>query len=162
MNMQRPRFAVDSMLGNLAKKFRILGYDTKYFSSIEDEKLIELARNENRILLTKDELLTKNAQKSGITNILVKGSDEIEQIIQIATVVGLGSFAIDTNFSRCVECNGKLQLIDKSNIANKVPRGVFDKQDKFWTCDACKKIYWEGTHFQKLQEFVSRLNERMK
>jgi len=160
--MQRPRFAVDSMLGNLAKKFRILGYDTKYFSSIEDEKLIELARNENRILLTKDELLTKNAQKSGITNILVKGSDEIEQIIQIATVVGLDSFAIDTNFSRCVGCNGKLQLIDKSNIANKVPRGVFDKQDKFWTCDACKEIYWEGTHFQKLQEFVSRLNERMK
>jgi len=162
LNMQRPRFAVDAMLGNLAKKFRILGYDAKYFSSIEDEKLIELARNENRILLTKDELLTKNAQKSGITNILVRGSDEIEQIIQITAAIGLGSFAIDTNFSRCVSCNGKLQLIDKSDIANKIPKGVFEKQNQFWICDICKKIYWEGTHFEKLQEFVTKLNERMK
>ena len=162
MNLQRPDFAVDAMLGNLAKKFRILGYDAKYFSSIEDEKLIELARNENRILLTKDELLTKNAQKSGITNILVRGSDEIEQIIQITAAIGLGSFAIDTNFSRCVSCNGKLQLIDKSDIANKIPKGVFEKQNQFWICDICKKIYWEGTHFEKLQEFVTKLNERMK
>jgi len=132
--MQRPRFAVDSMLGNLAKKFRILGYDTKYFSSIEDEKLIELARNENRILLTKDELLTKNAQKSDITNILVKGSDEIEQIIQIATVVGLDSFAIDTNFSRCVGCNGNPisptrfqgeSLINKTSFGHVMPARRF-------------------------------------
>ena len=162
MSLQRPHFAVDAMLGNLAKKLRILGYDAKYSSSIEDDKLIELAKNENRIILTKDELLTKTAEKLGIRHVLLRGSDEIGQIIQITTAVRLPDFVIDTNFSRCVSCNGKLQLTDKSSVGNKVPRGVYEKQNQFWACDTCKKIYWEGTHFQKLQEFVSRLNERIK
>ena len=162
MNLQRPDFAVDAMLGNLAKKLRILGYNAKYSSSIEDDELIELARKENRIILTKDELLTKNAEKSGIMSVLIRGNDEIEQIIQIRTAIGLSNFVMDTNFSRCVSCNGKLQLIDKSSIASKVPKGVFEKQNQFWICDTCKKIYWEGTHFEKLQEFVTKLNERMK
>lgn len=162
MNLQRPDFAVDAMLGNLAKKLRILGYNAKYSSSIEDDELIELARKENRIILTKDELLTKNAEKSGIMSVLIRGNDEIEQIIQIRTAIGLSNFVMDTNFSRCVSCNGKLQLINKSSIANKVPKGVFEKQNQFWICDTCKKIYWEGTHFEKLQEFVTKLNERMK
>jgi len=162
LNLQRSDFIVDAMLGNLAKKLRILGYNAKYSSSIQDDELIELARKENRIILTKDELLTKNAEKSGITSVLIRGNDEIEQIIQVRRVVGLGNFGIDTNFSRCVSCNGKLQLIDKSSVSSKVPKGVFEKQDQFWTCDTCKKIYWEGTHFEKLQEFVTKLKERVK
>ena len=162
MNLQRPDFAVDAMLGNLAKKLRVIGYNAKYSSSIEDEELIELARKENRIVLTKDELLTKNAEKIGIKSVFIRGNDEIEQIIQVKKAIGLTNFVMDTNFSRCVSCNGKLQLIDKSSIVNKVPKGVFEKQNQFWICDTCKKIYWEGTHFEKLQEFVTKLNERMK
>ncbi len=136
MNLQRPDFAIDAMLGNLAKKLRILGYNTEYSSSIEDEKLIELARKENRILLTKDELLTKKAEKLGITNLLVQGNDEAEQIIQIGREIGLSDFVIDSNFTRCVNCNGKLQEIDKSGITNRIPKGVFEKQNQFWICDS--------------------------
>ena len=54
------------MLGNLAKKLRVLGYDSKYFSSIEDDKLIAIAKNEKRIILTKDAQLTKIAEKQNV------------------------------------------------------------------------------------------------
>ncbi|OLC93886.1 MAG: hypothetical protein AUI92_01905 [Thaumarchaeota archaeon 13_1_40CM_3_38_6] len=112
MNLQRPDFAVDAMLGKLAKKLRVIGYNAKYSSSIEDEKLIELARKENRIVLTKDELLTKNAEKSGIKSVLIRGNDEIEQIIQVKKAIGLSNFVMDTNFSRCVSCNGTKSVLD--------------------------------------------------
>ena len=54
-----PIFFVDAMLGNIAKKLRLIGYDSKYFSDIDDEKLIDIARNENRIIISKDEELIK-------------------------------------------------------------------------------------------------------
>ena len=71
------------MLGNLAKKLRILGYDSKYFSSIEDDKIILIAKNEKRIILTKDEQLTKIAEKQNVSFVLIRGNDELEQILQI-------------------------------------------------------------------------------
>jgi uncharacterized protein with PIN domain len=67
---------------------------------------------------------------------------------------------IDTNNSNCSICNGKLQPIEKQCIIGKVPERVLVKEERFWMCDTCKKIYWEGTHFEKLQEFVTKLNEK--
>ncbi len=161
MSTYKPNFVVDSMLGNLAKKLRILGYDSKYFSSIEDDKLILIAKNEKRIILTKDEQLTKKAEKQEIEFILIRGSDESEQIMQINAKVNFGIFMADTDNSRCIVCNGNLQSVEKYRIIGKIPEGVLEREKKFWMCDSCKKIYWEGTHFEKLREFVMKLNDRM-
>ncbi|MGI0087071.1 MAG: Mut7-C RNAse domain-containing protein [Nitrosotalea sp.] len=163
MSAHKPSFVVDAMLGNLARKLRILGYDSKYESSIEDSELIKFAENQRRVIVTKDENLSKSAEKiGGITTVLIRGNDEIEQLIQIAKKIGLSNFVIDTNSSRCVNCNGKIEAIDKIRIMEKVPLGIYERQEKFWICKGCKKIYWEGTHLIKIQEFVEKLNQRLK
>ena len=77
MSEKKPNFIVDAMLGNLAKKLRVLGYDSKYFSSIEDDKLIAIAKNEKRLILTKDEQLTKIAEKQSVVFVLIRGNNEI-------------------------------------------------------------------------------------
>lgn len=161
MSEKKPIFVVDAMLGNLAKKLRLLGYDSTYFSSIEDEKLITIAKNEKRVILTKDEQLTKAAQNQNAKAILIRGNDEYEQISQINASIRLEKFVIDTNSSRCVICNGKLLPIEKYRIINKIPDGILEREEKFWSCDGCKKIYWKGSHFEKLQEFVNELNNRL-
>ncbi len=162
LSARKPSFVVDAMLGNVARKLRLLGYDSKYDSSIEDPVLIRLADGQKRIIVTKDENLVKNAEKMGITTVLIRGDDEIEQIVQIATKLGLSNFIIDTNSSRCVNCNGKIEAIDKIRIMNKVPPRIYERQEKFWSCRDCKKIYWEGTHLIKIQEFVQMLNQRLR
>ena len=161
MNEKKPNFIVDAMLGNLAKKLRILGYDSKYFSSIADDKLIVIAKNEKRVIITKDAQLTKIAEKQNIDAVLIRGNDEFEQISQINEKIKLGRFVMDTNNSRCIVCNGNLQQIEKYKIIGKIPEGVLEREEKFWMCDSCQKIYWEGTHFEKLQEFVNKLNNRL-
>jgi len=150
------------MLGNLSRKLRVLGFDSKYFSSIEDKQLIELAKKENRLIITKDEELAKAANKINIQVILIRSDDEIDQIIEIATKIGLSSFSMDTNYARCVSCNGRLEFVEKSGLKDKVPIGVYERQNQFWICVDCQKIYWAGTHFKKLQEFVTRLNQRLR
>lgn len=161
MSTKRPIFVIDSMLGNLAKKLRILGYDSTYFSDIEDEKLVVIAKNEKRVLVTKDEQLIKSAHNQGVMTILIRGNDELEQIMQINANIKLEKFLVDTNNSRCTVCNGKLQTIEKYRLVDKIPDGVLEREEKFWMCDGCKKIYWQGTHFKKLQEFADKLNNRL-
>ncbi len=149
------------MLGNLAKKLRILGYDAKYHSSIDDDKLTNIAKQEDRILLTKDELLVSNTVKKHVKSLLVKGNDDLDQLIEVFSFLGIKNVSINTDSSYCVVCNGKLEPVEKNMIKDKVPDGVYDMQQNFWICSNCKKIYWEGTHFEKIQEFVSKLNNRL-
>jgi len=52
-------------------------------------------------------------------------------------------------------------VVEKFRIIGKIPEGVIEREKKFWMCDSCKKVYWEGTHFEKLQEFATKLNARI-
>ena len=154
-------FIVDAMLGNIAKKLRLLGYDSQYFSDIDDEKLIDIARNEQRIIVSKDEELIKKAQKRGIKSIHIRKNEEIEQCLEIIASINLKKIQIDGNSARCPKCNSLTELIDKNNIKEKISQGVFNSNEKFWKCKCCNQLYWEGTHIINLQEFVRKVNERL-
>lgn len=157
----KPNFLVDAMLGNIAKKLRLLGYDSKYSSNSKDDELIIKAKNENRILITKDLPLAEKAKKQKAFVINLINDKEMEQLIQIFKNLETPSVSVSGNNARCTECNGRLQVIEKKSIMNKIPEGVFEKIDDFWKCSNCNKIYWEGTHIQRLQKFVDELNERL-
>jgi len=160
-NKSKPIFFVDAMLGNIAKKLRLFGYDSKYSSDINDNDLIMRAKNENRILITKDTLLSKIAQKEKISVIQVTKNTEMEQLVQIFKILKLGEIVVNGNNARCTECNGELKTTDKDIILNQVPKGVIEKIDEFWKCTNCNKVYWEGTHIEKLQKFVVELNGKL-
>ena len=157
----KPAFLVDAMLGNIAKKLRLLGYDSEYSSDNENGELIQRAKNENRVLVTKDVPLSEKAKKQKISVIHIKNSKEIEQLAQIFKNLKLSKLVISGNTTRCTECNGELKIINKDNVMNKVPDGILEKINDFWECINCKKIYWEGTHIERLQNFVDELNERL-
>ena len=158
---QKPRFIVDAMLGKLAKKLRLLGFDAFYSSSIADNKIISMAKNEKRILLTKDRVLAQLAQKNEIKTVTISNGNELNQFRQIKEKVSLDGFAIEGKISRCTNCNGKLLQIDNEKTIGKVPDGVIRNFKEFWECKKCKKIYWNGTHIKNLQKFVSELNEKL-
>ena len=149
------------MLGKLAKKLRLLGFDTYYSSSIADDKIIIVAKNEKRILLTKDRLLAHSAQKNEIKTVAISDADELEQFSQIKEKVSFDGFVINGKISRCTNCNGKLLQIKNEKTIGRVPDGVTKNFKEFWECEECKKIYWEGTHIKNLQKFVIELNEKL-
>jgi len=158
---QKPKFIVDAMLGKLAKKLRLLGFDTFYSSNITDNKIIIMAKNEKRILLTKDRLLAHLAPKNEIKTVTISDGNELEQFRQIKEKVDFDGFAIEGKISRCTNCNGKLFRVKYEEIIGKVPDGVIENFKEFWECEECKKIYWNGTHIKNLQIFVSDLNEKL-
>jgi len=155
-----PTFFVDAMLGNIAKKLRLMGYDSMYFSDINDDELIQLAKKDERIIISRDEDLIRKSIKYGIKSILTKNSTEIEQFRDIIKKTNLKIIKINGDRARCPNCNSKTQSIDKKNILQKIPTKVLEYNDKFWECKSCNQIFWEGTHIKNLQKFVGELNER--
>jgi len=158
---EKSLFIVDAMLGKLAKKLRLLGYDSLYSSNMDDDKIIQLAKNENRILLTKDVPLCHKAKKQQILAVQITSDDEIEQFLEINEKASFGKCTVGGGSSRCPVCNGELQHIEKNDVSEKVPTGVFENMKDFWKCTKCEKIYWEGTHIKNLQQFTMKLNERL-
>ena len=158
----KPTFLVDAMLGNIAKKLRLLGYDSEYSSNGKDDELIMKAKNENRVLVTKDRLLSDKTKKKQISVICVNSTKEAEQLVHILKKLKVSKALVSGSTARCTRCNGKLEAIKKDSVIDNVPERILEKTDNFWKCRDCDKIYWEGTHIKRLQMFVDELNEKLR
>ncbi len=147
------KFLCDRMLGTLAKWLRIYGYDTFYADNgMDDAKLLEMSKKENRILITRDKTLNQVARRENIKTIEIKTTDIDEQINAVLVEIKLDKKKI---LSRCILCNTKVEEIKKEDVKEKVPERVFNNNDKFWFCKKCNKIYWKGSHYEKMMEKIS-------
>jgi len=147
------KFIADSMLGRLARWLRLLGHDTLYYPHIEKSLLLKIAREESRILLTRDTRLVKIR---GLQNfLLLRENNPFKQLRSVIKAFRLdpedksGSPVI---LSRCAVCNAELNNIPKEKIKNVVPEYVYKTSDIFRQCQECGKLYWKGTHPEKFRK----------
>ncbi|MEJ5257488.1 MAG: Mut7-C RNAse domain-containing protein [Fervidobacterium sp.] len=149
-----PKFILDIHLGGLARYLRMLGIYAD-FGIIEDEKIIEKARNEDLIILTKDRMMLKNSEvKYGY---IVRSDEPKQQLIEVSRRYKLKNWF--NPFKRCILCNGKLLPIEKSKILDKIPEKVKEMYDEFSICSGCEKIYWGGTHYEKMNRFIEEIRK---
>lgn len=157
----RQKFLADAMLGNIARKLRLLGFDCKYFATINHDQLLSTAKIENRILVTKDHNIANICKKQNIPVIELFNTDEIGQIVEIYKKASLDKCKIDMDNIRCTICNGTIQSIEREKITSHIPDKVAQNMKQFWICNSCNHIYWEGTHIRNLQKFIDETNERL-
>lgn len=141
------KFIVDCMLGKLAKWLKIFGFDALFFNKIEDDKLLELAQNEGRILLTRDTGLLEKSHS--VKNLFVESEDWKEQVKQV-----LDSFEIWKEvkpYSRCIECNVELKNLPKDRAKNLVGFFVYERADSFALCPKCGRVFWKGSHHEDMR-----------
>lgn len=150
-------FVVDQMLGRLAKWLRLLGYDSVYFGSVGDLKLIKIAREENRILLTRDTRLMKRRaiKNHQIKAILIQHDVLDDQLQQLSRRLKFAKKRTLPTF--CVECNFPIETIRKEEAQRHVPNYVYQTQMEFARCPSCGRYYWAGTHWERIQEKLSRI-----
>ena len=136
------KFIADAMFGTLAKWLRVLGFDTVFAKDMEDEQIVELARAEECVLITRDKMLAQKAENS----FYLDSDDLDDQIVRI-----LERFPYDPNLmlTRCLLCNSLLISVEKSEVRG-VPDGVLEREDEFWKCEKCDKFYWPATHYENM------------
>lgn len=147
------KFIATSELGRLCKWMRILGYDTVYTPDEDRRALVLQSLREERIILTRD---SKMSRFSGTGMIHVRDDLVEDQIRQVIEELGIkpdrGKF-----FTICVLCNKPLEAIAKEDVRDKVPPYVYKTQDSFVRCGICDRIYWQGTHWTNVGDFVERI-----
>lgn len=147
------RFIADAMLGKLARWMRTIGYDVEYERDMDDSVLVQRAIEQNRIILTRDTLLIKRRDVAG-RYFFIESNEIGEQLRQV-----LERFKPDKGrfLMRCLRCNVELNDIEKAEVRDKVPPYVYFSQNDFSVCPMCGRIYWAGTHRERMIEDLEKL-----
>ena len=151
--LDNPRFVLDVHLGRLAAYLRMLGFDTLYRNDYDDPTLADISADEHRILLTCDRRLLMRKQ---ITHgYFVRARQPQQQILEI-----LSRFDLYNNqkpFTRCIHCNSKTRAVKKQEIESQLLPKTKKYYDEFYQCETCKKIYWQGSHYLKMQDMINKI-----
>ncbi len=151
--LRRPRFILDVHLGSLARYMRMLGIDTLYRNDYPDEEIIEISVSGKRAILTRDLGILKNGTvKRGY---FVRNTEPVKQIEEV-----INRFDLARNikeFSRCVKCNSRLRKIKKETIIDILSPKVKQQRNEFTFCPFCGKVYWKGTHYEKMKKLINSL-----
>jgi uncharacterized protein len=150
-----PRFILDSHLGRLATYLRLLGFDTLYRNDYDDEELAELSYQEQRILLTRDRRLLM--RKLVVHGYCLRTKESRQQLEAVLRRYNLWS-AIQP-WQRCLRCNGRLLPVSKEAIIDRLEPKTKLYYDEFHQCQSCGQIYWQGSHYQRLQRFIAAIQE---
>ncbi|MFH7027023.1 MAG: Mut7-C RNAse domain-containing protein [Heteroscytonema crispum UTEX LB 1556] len=147
------RFVLDIHLGKLATSLRLLGFDTLYRNDYDDEELARISSSEERILLTRDKgLLMRSIVTYGY---YVRQTNPQQQILEVMRRFDL--FNLVSPFHRCLRCNGILKSVAKESVIQELPETVKLQNNEFHRCQDCAQIYWKGSHYDRLQQFIQEV-----
>lgn len=147
--MQLPAFIADCHLGKLAKYLRFMRIDTLYFSQIDDNDLITLALEQNRIILTRDRALSR---RKNIPVFFLESKELSHQLKTLNDHFYLQEQS--SQLGRCIVCNAPLQVIEKPKVVQKVPEKVLRNFSYFEYCPHCDRIYWHGDHYRRMKKYL--------
>ena len=146
---QPPKFAADRTLIRLARWLRLLGADVLCDDSLSASDTLILAREQNRLMLTRDKRL-----RTAGDALYLDGHSFREQLRDV-----LARHPFDCRrfaFTRCSRCNAILQTIPRAAMHRRVPPFVYAAHEQFSVCDGCGRVYWDATHHARaLRELVS-------
>jgi uncharacterized protein len=146
-------FVADTHLGKLTKYLRMLGFDCKYRENISDKEIIDVSIAETRIALTRDKGILMNKQVQ--FGCFLYSQNSKKQLMEVIERYDLIPHA--NPFSRCMECNGTMAKADKSEIIDRLPKDTRSYFQTFYKCLDCDKIYWKGSHYDKMSEWIKEI-----
>ena len=151
--LRKTAFILDVHLGRLKTYLRLFGFDTLYRNDYEDEEIVKISNAEHRIILTRDVgILKRNEVKLGywIRNIYPR-----QQIKEVMDRFDL--YDRIEPFKRCSECNGMIEEVSRESVFGQLQPGTRKYFNKFFRCTGCEKIYWQGSHYTKLNDLISEI-----
>ena len=149
--MKQPKFVTDGMLGKLTRWLRILGNDVEYTGSMDDKELVQKAKKEDRVLLTRDVELYRQAIAKGVEAFLVENPNQTANLASIARRFKI-KLKVNVETSRCPRCNGTIREVSKTEITDKIPVTTSSNYDEFWQCQQCAQVYWRGAHWGRIEK----------
>lgn len=144
------KLLVDTMLGKLARYLRMAGHDAAYTLDRgveDDDAILRLAHQENRVIITRDRSLAARADDGMLVE-----STGIEDQLRELKAVGI-DFTLDEP-TRCGRCNAPLTRIESASTPDYAPS--VDEMP-VWECVACGQCFWRGSHWDDVSTRLESL-----
>jgi uncharacterized protein with PIN domain len=149
------RFALDIHLRKLASLLRLAGFDAVLLT--EDAEVADVSAGEERVALTRDVgLLKRSIIRHGRW---IRHTDPELQLVEVLDRFDLAHEM--RPFIRCMECNTLLTAVDADAIAERLPPGTRECFTQFQRCPGCDRIYWQGSHYDRLVQLLERVRARV-
>lgn len=133
------------MLARLGRWLRAAGYDTRLApEEADDSRLLQIAGEEGRVLLTRDRELAERGQPGVV---LLEAERIPAQAVELKR-----RLAVDwlyAPFTRCVVDNAPLRAA-RPEEARAIPEKAQAIGGAVSACPACGRLYWEGSHHRRM------------
>lgn len=148
--LRNPRFICDVHLGRLSKYLRMLGFDTLYSNRYTPDEMISISRQEKRIILSRSFQMIRHKE---VTHAYwIRSAAPLEQIKDLLGKFDL--YRLADPLTRCLNCNDRLATVKKQDIIHRLQALTARYYTEFFRCPACDQIYWKGSHFENMLEFI--------
>lgn len=127
----------------------MMGFDTRTMRSW-DEAMVRQAREGGRVVLTR-----RSSFKNQSGFIFLKSDELKEQLRELSGLVDLKG--LGRMYTRCSICNSLLEAVARTEVKDRVPEHVFIGHERFMRCPVCGKIYWPGTHRDRVEETLKNV-----
>ncbi len=152
-----PRLAADAHLGRLARHLRFAGYDTLWHEHGSDAELAALARDQGRIVLTRDRALLMH--RDVVRGCYLRPTEPWDQMAELARRLPLDLRA--RRPARCLVCNAMPVEVDRQAVLAELPPRTRQSFDRFWRCPGCARVFWRGSHWQRMHAQLQALAEAL-
>ncbi len=155
--LREVKFILDAHLGKLAKYLRLCGFDALFDISYNDPEIVDISVRERRIILTRDREMLKNSRVThGYWIRSQKSQDQLREVLDRLDLKNQVSL-----FTRCMECNTPLEPVRKEDIEDRLQSRTSRYFSDFKRCPGCDRIYWNGSHFEKMNRFINQVIEQI-
>lgn len=153
--LREPRFVADAHLGKLARHLRLAGFDCLWEKDFLDEEIAALSVAQKRIVLTRDlGILKRSVIERGH---FVRATESAAQLREVIL-----AFQLENRlrpFTRCRACNVELRNVARESVIERLPQEVRLRFDRFTECPGCRRVFWQGTHYERLLRLLKRVAE---
>jgi uncharacterized protein len=131
------------MLMRLGRWLRLMGQDVANPEGCSDDALLSQAKEESRTIITRDKRLFQACVGAGVECLFIRSSEISDQLLEMARE----GVPLRLDPQRCTLCNTLLQEVEC-------------EQSRKWECPGCKKLYWQGGHWKKMERMVEFVRSR--
>lgn len=148
-------FFCDAGLGGLARWLRAAGHEAKWEAGIDDDILLQKARKTSATILTTDSMLMERRviRDRIIPAYWLPPTLTIPEQLRLV----FREFCLTLRERRCMSCGGELRRADKESLRDRIPPKTYRWRDEYFLCARCGKLFWHGTHWERIQSELQTL-----
>jgi len=84
-----------------------------------------------------------------------RSDDPERQLAEVVARFDLGR--VVAPFSRCMQCNGQLEAVEKASVEARLEPKTRRYYDEFARCRGCERVFWKGSHHQHMERLLARV-----